>query len=316
MNAPVIVFTFKRIDTLKLIIQAISNNVLSTETDLILFSDAPHDEMDTEAVQIVRKYLRTITGFKSVTVIEREHNYGLARNIAQGVTTVLQDHEKVIVLEDDIVVAPFFLAYMNDALNLYRDDEKVCQIAGYSYLQKLKGQYDLPETYFIRGGDCLAWGTWRRAWAVYSDDAEALAAQIRSAGLIRKFNRDNYYNYYRMLCNTASGKTVSWAIKWYAANFLQDRYVLYPLKSLALHIGTESSATNYKFVGLHDPYEVPLYNSRIKVERLEIYEMPNVGKAYNAFLSKTRGSLVARIHRSILAKFKRLLYHYAHKGIV
>jgi hypothetical protein len=99
---------------------------------------------------------------------------------------------------------------------------------------------------------------------------------------------------------------VSWAIKWYAVNFLQDHYVLYPLKSLALHIGTDSSATNYNFVGLGDPYEVALSNTRVKVERFEVYEMSNVGEAYNAFLAKTRGSLVARIHRLITAKFKRL----------
>jgi len=305
MHAPVVVFAYKRIDTLKRTIQALVDNELSSETDLIVFSDAPRWGSDAEAVGIVRAYLPTIVGFKTIRIIEREQNFGLATNTVRGVTSVLEEYESVIVLEDDIVVARHFLNFMNDALRLYAGDEKVCQVAGYSYLEKFHKRFDLPETYFFKGGDCLAWGTWRQSWSAYCDDARELANRIQAAGLMRQFNRNNSYNFFKMLRNSTTGRAVSWAVKWHAANFLADRYILHPLKSLALHIGTEG-ATNYDYVGSVDPYHVPLYQSRIPLTRVPILETSNVTMAYNSFLREARGPFMQRLARSATSRIQRL----------
>ena len=59
---------------------------------------------------------------KRVHIIEREKNYGLARSIIDGVTTQVNAYGRTIVLEDDLVTAPYFLQFMNSALEMYKDE--------------------------------------------------------------------------------------------------------------------------------------------------------------------------------------------------
>jgi hypothetical protein len=194
---------------------------------------------------------------------------------------------------------------MNDALQTYEKDESVCQVCGYSYLEKLSDQYKLDDIYFIKGADCLAWATWRRAWQNYQKNTVQMLEEIRHRGLVRAFNRNNCYNYYKMLRRAATGEINSWAINWYAGNFLKNRYTLYPLKSLALHIGNDSAATNYQIATPYDPLEVMLCNNPIIVKRINVFEKTETSKAYNLFLARSRGSLFRQAQISIKRKFKK-----------
>lgn len=101
--APIVLFTYKRHDTLKLTVEALQQNFLAEQSDLYIFSDAGKCENDEKAVKAVRDYIHSITGFKSVILNESLTNKGLAKSIIDGVSQVLQIHETVIVLEDDLV---------------------------------------------------------------------------------------------------------------------------------------------------------------------------------------------------------------------
>ena len=84
--APVVLFVYNRVDHTSKTIKALLGNFLSERTDLIVYSDAASVDAAKVQVKQVRDYLRTIKGFKSVRVIEREKNLGLAENIVNGVT--------------------------------------------------------------------------------------------------------------------------------------------------------------------------------------------------------------------------------------
>lgn len=307
MPAPVVIFSYNRVELLKCTINSLLKNELASETDLYIFSDGPRDEHDLNSVNQVRKYVHSVSGFNNVYVVSRDKNYGLARNIVDGVSALLERFPSVIVLEDDIITSPYFLRFMNNALEMYIDDDKVCQISGYSYLEGFKDDFRLDDIYFVRGADCLAWATWRRAWLNYNSDAAVLYNQIQKRGLVRDFNRDNSYNYFKMLGMTARGKTVSWAVNWYAVNFLAERYVLYPLKSLALHIGSDDMATNYRYLGSADPYCVPLANAPIPVRKILVSETENTTKAFNMFLVRARGPFFVRLSAFFKKKYKYFL---------
>lgn len=312
MTAPVIIFAYNRVGTLKRTIASLIENELAADTDLYIYSDGARDECDLDLVNEVRSYLKTIVGFNKVYVVNRDKNFGLAKNIVDAVSELLTRFPSVIVLEDDIVTAPYFLKFMNDALDVYSNDNQVCQVSGYSYLESIAKDLDLDldDIYFIRGADCLAWGTWRRSWLNYSSDSGALANEIRKKKLVRDFNRDNSYNYFKMLRMTAGGRVASWAVNWYAVNFLAGRYILYPLRSLALHIGNDDMATNYQYVGSSDPYHVPLYNLPVTVTKIPVTEKVNTTKVFNAFLVKTRGSFFERLSAWSSAKIKSLLWNF------
>ncbi len=121
--APVALFVYNRPDHTRQTIEALLANPLANQTPLHVFSDAPRNESASLAVAEVRSYIRSIAGFKSVTIIERETNFGLARSIIDGVTALSEECGRVIVMEDDLITSPHFLSYMNDALTHYENED-------------------------------------------------------------------------------------------------------------------------------------------------------------------------------------------------
>lgn len=215
-------------------------NAGAAQTCLHIFSDAARNDGASQSVSEVRTYIRSITGFKSITIIEREANFGLARSIIEGVTRICEEYGRVIVLEDDLVTSPYFLAYMNDALTLYEHDERVISIHGYVYPCRAT----LPETFFLKGADCWGWATWQRGWDLFESDGRVLLQELTQRKLTHRFDFDGAYPYTKMLKNQIIGKNNSWAVRWYASAFLKDMLTLYPGRSLVHNIGNDSSGTH------------------------------------------------------------------------
>ena len=128
--APILLFVFARLDHTKRTIEALAANELALKSDLIIYSDAARSEEEKKSVNQVREFLNSVKGFRSITVVERNKNYGLARNIIEGVTDVCNRYGRVIVLEDDLVTSPHFLSFMNSALDKYETDQRVWHISG------------------------------------------------------------------------------------------------------------------------------------------------------------------------------------------
>lgn len=275
--APIALFVYKRLDTLTRTVEALRRNPEAAASDLIVFSDGPRSDAQREAVQAVRDYLRGLTGFRSLRVVEAPQNQGLANSIIAGVSQVLAESDQVIVMEDDLVVSRHFLAYMNRALEIYRNVPEVISIHGYCYPLRQA----VPETFFLRGADCLGWATWRRGWALFDPDAAALHQRLRRSGKLRDFDFDRSFDFSGLLRAQARGSQDSWAIRWYAAAFLAGRLTLYPGRSLVQHIGTAASATNAAgadYFTVPDPAEV-----QIAVEPLPPVESVVARQAFTDF---------------------------------
>ena len=86
--APVILFTYNRPEHTKRTMEALAANELASETDLYVFSDAAKKDADKEKVQEIRDYVKTVQGFRRVELTAREQNYGLAKNVIEGVTAI------------------------------------------------------------------------------------------------------------------------------------------------------------------------------------------------------------------------------------
>ncbi|MBR5612431.1 MAG: glycosyltransferase, partial [Bacteroidaceae bacterium] len=159
MYAPILLFTYNRLAHTRRCVEALLKNSLATESELFIYSDGAKDDTQQAAVNEVRNYIHNIRGFKQITIIQRDENWGLARNIIDGVTTQVNRYGKVIVLEDDLVVAPYFLQFMNDALETYKDEPKVGHIQACDFTQ----DPTLPDTFLIKWTGSWGWGTWDRA---------------------------------------------------------------------------------------------------------------------------------------------------------
>ena len=289
--SPVVLFVYNRLDHTRRTIDALRKNELAQESELIVFSDAPVSEEQVEDVNKVRQYIHNIEGFKSITIVEREFNLGLAKSIIDGVTKIVEKHGKIIVLEDDLVTSKYFLSYMNEALNKYADNNEVISIHGYVY----PVAHELPEAFFLPGADCWGWATWRRGWSLFNSDGQYLLNELARLKLLKAFDFNDSYSYSKMLEGQTKGTNDSWAIRWYASAFLANKLTLYPGRSLVNNIGNDDSGTHCSDSNSH---ESALSDTPINLDNVNI-EVSQTGLAAfeSFFLSLKRGLIYRVLHK-------------------
>src|SRR4051794_17874331 len=238
--APICLFVFKRLDTLKESVTSLQKNELAPLSDLYIFSDAAGKLSDEEAVNSVRNYCKTITGFKSVNVVLSEKNLGLAPSVIKGVTNIINKYKKVIVLEDDLIVSNNFLYFMNEALVFYKDNERMFSVAGYTSPMKCRTNEDV---YFTKRGSCWGWGTWINKWDTIDWDVTDYKIFINDKRTQRQFNEmgSDLTNFLR---KQQTGKLNSWAIRWNYEQFKRNQYTVFPVVSKVTNEGFGDSATH------------------------------------------------------------------------
>ncbi|MEO3431125.1 hypothetical protein AAFN88_19880 [Pelagibius sp. CAU 1746] len=241
--APIALFVYRRPERAERLLASLSANAEAKLSDLVIYSDgakSPEAELD---VKKMRELVRGVTGFGSVTVVERERNLGLANSITDGVSALCGRHGRAIVLEEDLVVSPHFLGYMNDALARYKDEERVMQVSGHLFPLELTGDEDAV---FLPLTTSWGWATWARAWRKFDGDAKGYEALKNDKALRLEFDCGGGAPYFGMLRDQLNGRVDSWAIKWYLSVFLARGLVLYPRKTMVLHEGWDEKATHAK----------------------------------------------------------------------
>lgn len=292
--APVALFVYNRPAHLRQAVESLLRDPLARSSELHVFSDGPKSPAAMGAVRQVRDYVRGLDGFKSVTLHERESNFGLAKSLIDGITRICDNHGRVVVLEDDIVVSPYFLDYMNAALNHYADSASVMHVSGYMF--PVENAASLPETFFYRAASCWGWGTWARAWALFEPDAERLLKRIMAERRERDFDILESMHYTRMLKEQTRGEIDSWAIRWYASVFLHGGLCLHPAISLTRNIGHDSSGTHCDFSSV---YETPMAQGRVRGFPDDIVESRAALEAMMNFYRAVRDPFYARLLRRL-----------------
>ncbi len=239
--APIALFVYNRPDHVRRMLDALSNNPETKDSDLFIFSDGPKNVEAMPMVERVRRELRKVSGFRSVSITERECNLGLAASIIAGVARLCHEFGRVIVLEDDLLVAPRFLEFMNLALERYCNEPRVMQVSGYMYPADLSRA---PLTGFLPSISCWGWGTWARAWAAY-DSSMSFYARMKDDEVLRhRFDMDGVYGYFDMLERQRAGHLDSWGVVWNLSVFAKEGLVLYPQESLVSNLGFDGTGTH------------------------------------------------------------------------
>ena len=298
--APILLFVYNRPEHTRRCIESLTRNALAADSTLYIYADGPKDTTQQTAVDEVRSYLRTISGFKTVNLIERKENWRLARNIIDGVTTQVNRYGKVIVLEDDLVVAPYFLQFMNDALETYKDEPKVGHIQACDFTQ----DPSLPETFLIKWTGSWGWATWERAWKHFNPNGKALLEELEQRKLTYTFDFNGKYGFTRMLRRQIEGKNNSWAIRWNASLFLKDILSLNVGRSLVQNEGFDGSGTNCGGGGL---YASNLHLAPLPVQKISpIEENKAARQAFVRYYARTNSfwaKAIRRIKRTLKGDF-------------
>lgn len=235
---PIALFTYNRADHTQRAVESLLQNAEAKDSNLFIFSDGAKNEKAVKGVEDNRKYIHTVTGFKSVTIVEREKNWGLANSLIAGITDVISKYGRVIVVEDDLILSPYFLKFMNDGLDKYKNDDRVGAICGYIFPIEEK----LPDNFFLYFMHPWGWATWKRGWDLLNTDTKYLLRKMRFK--TNKFNLGGNCGSYGNLYCQKVGLVDSWYIRFYASLFLKKKLILFPGKTMVLNRGCDGSGTH------------------------------------------------------------------------
>jgi Glycosyl transferase family 2 len=239
--APVALFIFNRPDHLRRTIESLKACAGFEDSPIFVFADGARGTQDTAAVKATRQLAVELLGERAEYKLS-ESNKGLARSIIEGVGLLLASHGRVIVVEDDLELAPEFLRYLNDALDHYADDPLVYQISGHMFdvqeFAKREQAVLLPMT------TTWGWATWSRAWKAFDPDAHGWRQLQTDRALRKKFNLQGAYDYAHMLELQMLSKRQSWGIRWYWAVFSRGGLTCFPPRTLVANTGMDGTGTN------------------------------------------------------------------------
>jgi hypothetical protein len=244
-KAPIALFVYNRKSELEKTITYLQKNFFSSQTELYIFSDGPkNNKKDVLKVKKVRSYIKSIKSFKKIYIFERKENLGLGSSIINGINKVFLKHDKVIVLEDDLITNKNFLKYMNNALNLFKNDNLIYHINAFNH-PVLKQNVKSPDYFLSQVVYSWGWATWKNKWKIFSHDTEKLILKLMYS---REFDFNNSYFFFPQLIANYRGKINSWAIYWYASIFLNKKLSIMPKKSFIRNIGYNQKATHTNIV--------------------------------------------------------------------
>ncbi len=301
--SPVVLFVYNRFQHTLRTVEALRANVYAAQSKLYIYSDGPKNDEDRVEVEKIRDYLKSIDGFLSVCIFHRKENFGLAQNIISGVTQVMQEHDKAIVLEDDLVSSKYFLKFINEALENYRDNPKIFSVTGFNLRPDL---FKIPQSYpndvFINYRICSwGWGSWRDRWQKTDWELKDYDHFKNDRKILKSFDRGGD-DLSEMLKLQMEGKLNSWAIRWYHAHFKHDAFCLFPVRSYISNIGHDRS-------GVHcdnsDRFsnDVSQALENVRFDQSVDYN-PDMAKRYNEFFLTPK---IIRLRKKIKRLIKPLL---------
>lgn len=297
--APVVLFVYNRPQKTRKVIESLIDNRLSKESDVFVFSDGPKTSEHQQSVNEVREILNdleTNNPFLSLSISCSRDNKGLAKSVIAGVTQVIKKYGRAIVLEDDLILSPFFLDYMNQMLDLYANDERIWSVAGYTPELTSLTSYEYP-VYLSYRASSWGWATWDNRWRMidwemsdYNSFKYNLKANIK---LCRGGN-----DLPSMLRAQMKGKLDSWAIRWIYTQSKYDKLTVAPRISLVLNDGFDGSGihTNSDTEKKCGKIEIDnqgtswVFNGRVEVDK----------KVVREFKKKNDLTLYVRVRDKIL----------------
>lgn len=302
--APIILFVYNRPEHTKRTVEALLKNELASESVLYVFADGVKRNASVEQknkIRLVRDYIHDISGFKKVFIEEAEQNRGLANSVISGVTKVIDEYGRVIVLEDDIITHPFFLRFMNDCLNVYSSRNDVFMIGGFSLNIKFPWWYrkDIYATY----RSCSwGWATWKDRWICADWNVSDYVSFSNDLQRISKFNRGGD-DMYPMLNAQMNGKIDSWAIRWDYCMSSYNAICIRPVKTLCTNYGMDGS-------GVHCGFEEKRMNNEMYKKDIYLFSLEKTITPSKIISRRFKNFFVEK--QSFWKKIHIHLRHYIH----
>ncbi|MBD0401313.1 FkbM family methyltransferase [Flammeovirga sp. EKP202] len=269
--SPIILFVYNRAWHAEQVLMAIHKNPEFQDSPFYIFCDGPRNDASQEELQAIKATRDIVKNqrywSKQTQVIESDQNKGLAASIIEGVSKVIEQHGQAIILEDDIVTSQGFLKFMNEALELYREDDHVMHINAYLPKSPFQKNNFTATSFYSTHMSCWGWATWKTSWKLFNADTESLIKNLNNQKLEKTLDLNGYFHGTKQLVQNLNGEIKTWAIKWGASILLNKGICLNTSQSLVNNIGMDGSGVNSGKL-FWDPFKTEVTNE-ISISKLD-----------------------------------------------
>lgn len=249
---PICFVAHRRPDHARRALDALMHARRAVESEVYCFIDGAQDRQDEEQVDAVEALCRQPRGFAALHIHRRSRNLGLGVAVIEAIDQVLTRHERVIVVEEDLILAPSALDFLNSALERYAEKTRVMAACGYIFAD-LRSHVG-ADAFFSRRGGCWGWATWRDRWALLDRDRTHLLRRVEAAGLRPFFEPEGGVS---MIEKVQAGNDPSWSPSWYLSAAVEGRLFLYPSLPLVKNIGFDGSGAHEVCTDAYDVHFGP-----------------------------------------------------------
>lgn len=270
--SPVVIFGYDRPVHLKKMIESLSLNPETSNTDAFIFVDGINDSTNKKNHQLVVDIASSELPFKKVSTVIRDKNFGCKKNIISGITEVFYNYDSAIILEDDLIFGEHFLNYMNNALNYYKNNNQIWHINGYAHPQILRRNKRASISSLAQP---WGWATWSDRWRIFIE-GKYYEKNIISTLSLKERKKYNFYNlatYWEdALKLDQINKNSIWDAYWYQTIFLKNGLTVFPQLSHVFNNGFDGSGLH---CGVNNQFDTKLnfkkteiFPSKLKVSYL------------------------------------------------
>ena len=243
--APIVMFVYNRADHFTQTYEALAKCPEAKNSILYIFSDGAKNDNAKPQVEQVRQTAKLFAeqkDFKQLILTESPENKGLAKSIIEGVTKVLNEHGKAIIIEDDNIASPYLLHFLNKALDYFAGDKTVGALSGYtpkiSYHDKYS--YDIFSSY--RSCSCC-WATWKDRWQNIDWELKHFPDFIADKEAVKRLSLTGNDRLIRLYRQT-QGNGSSWSVRFGAHLVANEMLTIYPRYSYIQNIGCDETGTH------------------------------------------------------------------------
>ncbi len=305
MNVAIAVFCFNRPHSLNRLLNSLETCSEAKSIPLFIYVDAARNSNETVAVADT---ISVADSFEHPlkTVIRRDENLGLKKSLTLGISEVLNLHDSVIVLEDDLVIGPFALNYFLRGLKEYRDLSQVVSICGYAVGES--NGFNSETAHFLPLTHPWGWATWRDRWLPHMAGTVSQAS-MDSTSFRVSMNVFGLRSYSAMLLLADRGLVSSWWIYWQLNAVNRHSVSLFPKKSHVsnegLKKGTHSSRMNL-FVNALPLKEISQSPTNLPTEvMIDFNALDRIVRSREARIFRLTGFLghIKRLAKEILSRY-------------
>ena len=294
--APILVMVYDRLDSLKKCIESLQKCEESAQSVLYISSDAAYRSQDTEKIEAVRNYIKTVSGFKNVVPIIHKENKGLNGSYNFAIDLIFKDNDTFLFLEDDIIVAPDFLKFMNDGLEFYKNENKIISISGFSHSVFFDvDDSSKSEVYFTNRWCPWGFASWKeKILNVPSLSLEELKQDLNRKAFVKKLDEigiDLFTAFQRKLYQK---QALVLDYRYVHHMVKNDLYTVTPYTTKTFNIGNDGQGTrtkkNKKFTG----FDTETLNKIVPFEFSE-FTTDKINNSFNFLTNNTQTSKLKRM---------------------